>query len=176
MGIQQYPYPYTGGFPAVTPRSNPKRPGTMNLGVVLLVLGALPVIALGGLGLAALVIAAEAAPSVEAAQSLATQFGTSPEQGLTIARIAAGTVLGLGLIFLVASAVAWRGRNWGRVLVTGMTALLAAVVVLGLVGGGSTQGPVTLAVVLGIVALSVGGVVLLYLPRSAEYYKARAAT
>jgi hypothetical protein len=169
----QYPYPYTGGFQAIARPSSAARPGIMNLALVLLILGVLPVIALGGLALTVLIVA-DAPQSADAGGRLATQFGTTPEQGLMIARIAAGVVAGLGLIFLLAAVQAWLGRNWGRVVVTVFTALLAAVVVLGLTGGGTVQDTVTLAIVIAIVALLVVGVVLLYLPGPAEYYRARA--
>ena len=168
----QYPYPYTGGFSAVTHESDAKRPGTMQLALVLLVFSVLPGIVLGALGLVALIVAPNGASIQAAVDGLASQYGTSAELAVTIARIAAGTVIVLGLLFLLVSVLAWRGRNWARVLVTVMTGLFAAVVVLGLAGGGSAQGG--LAVVIVVTVLAVGGVVLLYLPRSAAYYKAKA--
>jgi hypothetical protein len=77
----------------------------------------------------------------------------------------------LALAYIVFAVIAYRGRNWARIVVTVLTALFDVVLILGLVGG-SSQTAGGLLVAGGIVLASIIGVVLMYLPKSAAFFAA----
>jgi hypothetical protein len=77
-----------------------------------------------------------------------------------------GAIISLGLYALVAFPVR-KGKNWARILGT----VFAAISVLGLFGGAFTFGPVIGVLQIVVILLGVAGIVLLYLPANAPYFR-----
>lgn len=77
-----------------------------------------------------------------------------------------GAIVSLGLYALVAFPVR-KGKNWARILGT----VFAAISVLGLFGGAFTFGPVYGILQIVVILLGVAGIVLLYLPANAPYFR-----
>ncbi len=164
----QYPYPYGSHYPAGVGDAGgqpAKRPAEMHVSLVLLILSALPALVFSGLFLVAI--------SLGAAE-FRRQFGGRLPTGGTIESLFAvivvvvGLVLVLAILYLVFSVVAYRGRNWARIVVTIFTGVFDAMLLLGLVQGG-TGDPIALALVLGVIVFSVVGVILLNTKRSSAF-------
>jgi hypothetical protein len=140
------------------------KPPEMHVSLVLLILAAV----LPGLVGAGLVIVSFGAQSQ--LDTLASQLNVA--SGIVSILRAIGAVFFLlAVAYIVFAVIAYRGRNWARILVTVLTALFDIVLILGLVGG-SSQTVGGLLVAGGIVLASVIGVVLMYLPKSAAFFAA----
>ena len=75
----------------------------------------------------------------------------------------------LALLYVIFAVLAFRGRNWARVLVTVMTVGFTLLLLSGLFTG-TTGDASGLVVLLAIIVLSVGGTVLMYLPAAARFF------
>jgi hypothetical protein len=146
-----------------------RRPGAMALGLVLMVVAAVPFLFLGVSALLTPLAASDIPPETLNDPRL-TAAGITPELLISAARVLAGVFIVVALLYLLLATFAFRGRNWARILVTvlsvGFVLLLAAV----LVGGAGVGG---LLVVVAVVAVAVvGGVVTLFLPDSNRFFAA----
>ena len=73
------------------------------------------------------------------------------------------------LLYVIFAVLAFRGRNWARIMVTVMTIGFTLLLLSGLVTGttGDASGLILLLVVL---VLSVGGTVLMFLPAAGRFF------
>ncbi|GAA4557358.1 hypothetical protein [Pseudonocardia xishanensis] len=168
-GAPQNPFPYTPYSQAPTPPAPPepvRRPGTVVLGVVLLVVSALPFVVLGAMSLFVPLTQAdiEAAlpPDFNLAQTL-TDAQITFDQLLQALRLIFALVTLLSLVYVALALTVLTGRRWARTVVTVLTVLFALFLVLNI--SASAAG---LIVALPLV-LSVAGVVLLYRRPSTEW-------
>ena len=161
-----YPYNPYGSYPAGMHEEDAppvRRPGTMVLALVLLILSALPSIAAGVLVVLAPSELVNLAGTPEQLDQL-RQAGVSPESV-----IAAGgaLVLGLALLYVLFAVLAFTGRNWARIVVAIMTAGFALITLAGGVTGAQAA---ELLFVLLMVGASVVGTVILFLPEPSRWY------
>jgi hypothetical protein len=99
------------------------------------------------------------------------QAGGTPEMLTTLFRIGGAIVLVIAAAYLMFALFALSGKNWARIIVTILTTIFVALLVLGtpfssLSGAG-------LGFFVGIIALSIGGIVLMFLPASRRYFARR---
>jgi len=130
-----------------------------------------------------LLILAAVLPGLVGALLLVVSFGSESSLGslgdqlnvtgsiVGIVRVIGASFFLLAIAYIVFSVIAYRGRNWARIVVTVLTALFDIVLVLGLVGG-NNQTVGGLLVAGGIIVASIVGVVLMYLPKSAAFFAA----
>jgi hypothetical protein len=142
-----YPVPPAGQGPddAAPPV---RRPGTVNLALVLLVLAALPYLLIGLLAMAASGDVEAAVPPDQLAQL--QQLGVDLEQ---VVRATGAVLLAVALVFLLLAVLAWTGRGWARALLAAMAGGFV-LTVLASVAAASSQGAV----------LDVAGLLVLALP------------
>lgn len=142
----------------------------MHVSIVLLILSALPALIFGGLSLVALTFAA-----AEVRREFGGQLptGLTAENLITVLGLVGAVFVVLAILFLVFTVVAYRGRNWARITVTIFTAVFDALLVLGLVQGGTIE-PAALAFLLGVIVFSVVGVILLFTQRSSAFFSSSA--
>jgi hypothetical protein len=138
----------------------------MVLGLVLMILAALPFLLGGVLGLAT-VTASDIPPEVLTNPSIVRAGGT-PELVLQALRVLLGLMVAAALGYLLFAVMAFRGRNWARILLTVLTAGFVLLLIAGVAGGGTSGGVLGFALFL-IVAV-VGGVVILFLPDANRYF------
>jgi hypothetical protein len=154
-----YPAPPAGLGPG-DDRLPARRPGTLHLALVLLVVSTLPYL-LGGL-LAVLGASAAAAAVPPDEQAELQRLGVNVEQ---VVRTGGTVVLVVALVFLLLAVLAWTGRGWARALLAAMTAgfvlMLVAVVVAAGSQGTALDGA-SLLVLAGPVVLAVIGVLLVF--------------
>lgn len=161
---------YPAGLDDKTPPP-PVRPGAMVVGLVLMILAALPFLAFGALFLVVPFDADTIPPELLNNPQLA-DAGITPELLVSALRTAGGILLVLSLIYVVFAVIAFTGRNWARILVAVMTAGFSLVLLLGLAGGGATD-VISVVIILLPVLLSVGGVTLFFLAPSNRYFATR---
>lgn len=154
-----YPTPPAGLGPddMATPA---RRPGSVHLGLVLLLVSALPYLLVGLLALVGAGDVAAAVPPEQLDQLRA--LGVDPEQLL---RTTGVVMLAVALLFVLLAVLAWTGRGWARALLTAMTAGFALLVVGSLVAASGQGVPVdgaSLLVIAGPLALAVVGLVLMF--------------
>ena len=159
-----YPAGLDQGHAAPTPR-----PGIMVLGLVLMILASVPFLFGGLVGLLTPIDASAIPPGVLDDPQLVAA-GATPELLISLVRVVAGVVVVIALVYLLFAVLAFRGRNWARILVTvlsvGFVLLLAASL-----AGGTTSGG--LLGFVGFMAVAVvGGVVVLFLPDSNRFFSA----
>jgi hypothetical protein len=154
-------YPSTpaglGGAPM--PEAPARRPGSVHLALVLLVLSALPYLLFG---LAALLVADQSAGALPPDDLAELQrLGVDPAQ---LVRTGGTVMLVIAGIFLLLAILAWMGRRWARALVITMTAGFVLMVIALVAAAGSQGLPVDNAALLLLalpVVLALGGVALL---------------
>ncbi len=151
------------GAPAV-------RPGIMVLGLVLMILAALPFLAFGILFLVVPLDTSFIPPEVLDAPELA-QSGLTAETLLSFVRIIGGIFAVLAVLYILFAVLAFLGRNWSRILVTVMTVGFSLFLVLGAVSGGAAD-PASAGILLAPVLLGIAGVVILFLAPSSRYFSA----
>ena len=172
----QSPYgqsPYGGGYPAglddkATARA--ARPAIMVLGLVLMILAALPFLAFGVLFLVVPLDSTTIPPEVFNNPQLA-EAGVTAETLVSILRVFGGVFVVLALLYIVFAVLAFLGRNWSRILVTVMTVGFSLFLLLGAVGGGAADAT-SLAILLAPVVLALAGVVILFTPPARQYFAA----
>ncbi|HVL83687.1 MAG TPA: hypothetical protein VM367_05230 [Pseudonocardia sp.] len=168
-------YPYQGyGAPAGLPYGAPgpeaepaRRPGTVTVALVLLLLSALPFL-LGGI--AVLLGSGDLAIPPEVQE----QFD---EAGVTTADIVAATqvagviMAALAALFVLLAVLAFAGRRGARIAVTVLTVLFALLLLpaglFALIGD-----PVSGLIVLAVIGAAIVGVVLLFSPAASRWYAA----
>ncbi len=125
-----------------------RRPGSVHLALVLLVLAALPYLLIGLLAAAASGDLAAAVPPDQLAQL--QQLGVDLEQ---VVRATGLVMLGVALVVVLLAVLAWTGRGWARALLAAMTVGFV-LMVLASVAAASSQGAV----------VDAGGLLVLALP------------
>jgi hypothetical protein len=149
-----YPVPPAGsGFdpPALPAR----RPGSVHLALVLLLVSALPYLVIGLLAFADAGDIAAAVPP-----------GALPElpPGVEVAQLVRTTgavLLGVALVFLLLAVLAWSGRGWARALAAAMVGGFALMVLASAANAAAT-GPLVLLMLAFPVLLAAAGVALLF--------------
>jgi hypothetical protein len=143
------------------------RPATVTVALVLLILSALPFLLVAVLA-ATLLNAADLPPEIYSDPRIIAQ-GITPELLVRFATVFGIFIAVLALVYILFAVQAFRGRNWARIMVAVMTTGFTLLLLLGLFGGttGDTGGVVFMLIIL---AASVGGTVLLFLPASARYF------
>lgn len=169
---QYSPYgPYSpppAGLQAGDPE-RPARPGLMVLGLVLLVLAALPFLVFGVVFL----VGSDLIPPNILDNPQLRDAGVT-DIGVLVAaiRLLGGVFTVLALLYVLFAVLAFTGRNWARILVAVMTAGFSAVLLLGLVSGAGAD-PASAATLLVPVLLAVGGLVTWFVPQANRWYAAR---
>ncbi len=171
---QYSPYgPYTPPAPGLGGvQPPPSRPGIVILGLVLVVLSALPYLAFGVLFLVA-PLGPDLIPPDTLDNPQFRELGVTDFDVLVTAfRVGAGIVAGLALVYLLFAVIAFTGRNWARILVAVMTAGFAAFALLGVVSALGAD-PAGAAILIGPVVLAVVGVVTWFAPQANRWYAKR---
>jgi len=146
-----FPYPASYPTPAgLGPESElpPKRPGSLHLALLLVVVAALPYLFVGLAAVAGADQVASALPPEDLAQL--------QQLGVDIAQVMRATgilILAIALVYVVLGVLAWTGRRWARALLGAFTAGFVLMVAAAVFGAGS-QG----------LALDAGGVLVLVVP------------
>lgn len=161
-----YPVPPAGlGPDAALPV---KRPGSVTVALVLLLLSTVPYL------LGALVVllaaggAAEALPPEQLAQL--QQLGVDLEQ---VVRTVGVVLLVIALVFALLAVLAWTGKRWARALVATMVVgftLMVVFSVVATVSGGGAADPLGILFLAGPVALAGAGVALLFGSAARDWY------
>lgn len=164
----QYAYsPYSQvPTPSLDDPREVRRPATMVGALVLLVLSALPFVVFGVLGLF-VQISEQMFPPELGLDAMLTQYNVSFDQFLQAVRLLLALVAVLALVYIGIAVAAFAGRSWGRVAVTALTVLFCGFLLLNIGGGASSL------VILVPVVLALGGVVLMFVRPSAEWFAAR---
>jgi hypothetical protein len=157
------PPPYSAG----SADDSARRPGVMLGALIMLILSALPFLAVGVL--LAVAIGAEVLPAELFNDPRLAEAGVTPDVLISALRVGGAVMAVLALLYIIFAVLAFRGRNWARVLVTVLTVGFALLLLSGLVTG-TTADASGLIVLLVIIALSVGGTVLMYLPPAARFF------
>ena len=130
-----FPYPASYPTPAgLGPESElpPKRPGSLHLALLLVVVAALPYLFVG---LAAVAVAPQAASALPPEDLAQLQ-----QLGVDIAQVMRATgflILVIALAYVVLGVLAWTGRRWARALLGAFTAGFVLMIAAAVVGGGS---------------------------------------
>jgi hypothetical protein len=134
---------------------------------VLLILSALPFLAAGVLLLAAPLNVDAIPPGYE--QQLA-QAGLTPEMAVTALRGVAAVILAVAVLYVLFAVLTFLGRSWARVVLTvmtvGFTLLLLASLFTGAAGDMGS-----LVFLLVVVAASVGGTIITFLPEPSRWFR-----
>lgn len=146
-----------------------ERPGIMVLALVLLLLSALPFLALGAVLLTFPIDLSALPPELDIEQQL-EQAGLSAEAFVSFLRGMAAVILGLALIYVLFAVLAFLGHNWARIVVTIMTVGFGLFLLAGLLSSASGD-PAGAVLFLAILALSLAGTVMLFRPGPNAYYR-----
>ena len=181
-GVPPYPQPGQYGQPgqyAGTPFSGDaaglgpddggrvSRPGLMVLSLVLLILSALPFLAAGVLLLAAPLSADTIPPGYE--QQLA-QAGLTPEMAVSALRGVAAVILVVALLYVLFAVLTFMGRSWARIILTIMTVGFTLLLLVStFTGAAGDMG--SLVFLLLVVATSVGGTIITFLPEPSRWFR-----
>jgi hypothetical protein len=162
-----YPTPPAGLGDAPPP---PRRPGSLHLALVLLVLAALPYLVSG---LLAALSAEEVATGLTPAER--AQMEQLQLDPVALVRTGGQVVLAVALVFVVLAVLAHGGRRWARGLLTALTVgcglLVAATAAAGGAQGLALGGGVALLAV--PVLLAVVGVALMFAPAARPWFDRR---
>ena len=169
----QQPYggydPYGGSAPSAWGNTGPApvaRPGIMVLALVLMVLAALPFLVGGVAG--QFTITTSDIPAEVLNDARVVQAGGTPALILQAVQLLLGIMIVVALVYLLLAVLAFRGRNWARIVVTVLTAGFVLLLLAGLVSGGGSGG--VLGLVVFLLVTTVGGVVILFLPDSRRFF------
>lgn len=171
-----YPYdPYGGrygdGPPAGLDRNLPKaeRPGIMVLALALLVVSALPFVLFGVLFLV-LPLGPEVIPPEILDDPAVAELDLTIESVIAFVRAIGVVLVVLALIYITFAVIAFLGQNWARILVAVMTGGFAILLVFTAVTGGGAGDVVSLLIILGLLAASVAGTILLFVPPASRFF------
>ena len=160
------PAPYPAGLEDSKSGAAP-RPGIMAGALVLLILSTLPFLAVGLLMVAA--VGTDMLPPEILNDPRFAEAQLTPELLVTAMRVGGAIMAAVALLYILFAVLAFRGRNWARVMVTVMTVGFTLLLLSGLLTGAAGDMG-SLGVLLVIVLLCVGGTVLMYLPASARFF------
>ncbi len=145
-----------------------RRPAAMVLALVLLILSALPYLAIGVIALIGAGFVRENLPPEQSAQFAAA--GLDPVT--LVAVVGVGFVV-IALGYVVLAVFAFQGKNWARIVTTLMTVVFVGLGGFSVVLGG-TQGavldPSTFLVLFGPALLALIGTILFFVPGSTRYF------
>jgi hypothetical protein len=175
---QQYnPYGQYGGSPyggeaaglGADDAKHVARPGIMVVALVLLILSTLPFLAFGAVLLAVPLDASAFPPELGLEEQL-QQAGLTTESFISALRVGAAFVLVLALLYVLFAVLAFTGRNWARIVLTIMTVGFTLLLLAGTLTGASGD-PASLLFFLVVVAASVGGTIIMFLPASSRWFQ-----
>ena len=170
-------YPYPASYPTSPaglgpePVLPPRRPGSLHLALLLVVLSAVPYLLVGLLAVAGAGQAATALPPEDLAQL--QQMGVDLAQ---VIRITGFVMLAVALGFVLLGVLAWGGRRWARALLAATAAGFVLMVVTSVVAAGSQGLPLDAAsvAVLGVpLILALAGVGLMFAPAARDWFARR---
>ena len=170
-------YPYPASYPTSPaglgpgPVLPPRRPGSLHLALLLVVLSAVPYLLVGLLAVAGAEQATTALPPEDLAQL--QQLGVDLAQ---VIRITGFVMLAVALGFILLGVLAWGGRRWARALLAASAAGFALMVVTSVVAAGSQGLPLDAAsgAVLGVpLILALAGVGLMFAPAARDWFARR---
>jgi hypothetical protein len=170
-GSQGY-NPY-GGEPAgleTGARGPATRPGIMVLSVVLLILSAVPFLVTGAVVLA-LPLDLSALPPELGLEEQMEQAGVTAEAVVSFLRFLAVIILVLALLYVLFAVLSFLGRNWARIVLTIMTVGFTLMMLASATASASGGDVVGLGLLGLIVAASVIGTVILFLPAPNTYFR-----
>jgi hypothetical protein len=165
--------PFTGSFGGEAAGLGPDddkrvaRPGLMVLSLVLLILSTLPFLAAGALLLAAPLDVSAIPPEYE--QQLA-QAGLTPETAVSVLRGVAAVILAVAVLYLLFAVLAFMGRSWARIVLTIMTVGFTLLMLTSMFTGAAGDTG-SLVFILAVVAASVVGTIITYLPEPSRWYR-----
>ncbi len=190
-GASQYPPPQpyqpTGGYPYGQPYASPYgpppagtdgtptptvRPGAVVLGLVLMVLSALPFLGFGLLFLLAPLGPELFPPDLLATPGVAEAGITSVEQLVALLRTGGAVLTGLSVVYLVFVVIGFLGHNWARILTAVLTGASAVLLLLGVLSTVATD-PLSAVILLVPLVLSVAGIVMWFRPPASRWYASR---
>jgi hypothetical protein len=133
-GNFSYPtsYPSPAGLGPETDLPPPKRPGSMHLALLLVVVSTLPYLLIG---LAAVAIAGQAATALSP-----EDLARLEELGVDVAQVMRTTgavILAVALAYVLLGVLAWTGRRWARALLAATTVGFVLMVAASLLAAGS---------------------------------------
>lgn len=149
----------------------------MILALVLLILSSVPFLLAGVAGLTGIAVPTDAAqlpPELAPPPGYLERADITLEQYVEALRalsgVLGGMLLVIPLIYILFAVLAFFRRNWARIILTVMTVGFA-IVMLGsaLLGLGAV--PTALVMVLAIVAASVGGTIIMFLPEPTRWFR-----
>lgn len=144
-----------------------RRPGVMVLGLVLMVIAAVPFLFLGVTALLTPLTASDI-PAETLNDPRLAAAGITPELLISAARVVAGILIVVALLYLLLAILAFRGRNWARITVTVLSVGFVLLLAAGLVGGATAGGLLGFVAIVAVAV--VGGVVVLFLPDSNRFF------
>jgi hypothetical protein len=150
----------------------PRRPASVALGMVLMILAALPFLILGIAGMT-VPLTRDMFPPEIGLDGLLAQSTLTFEQLVQAVRVLLAFIALLALVYIVLAVVAFIGRNWARVTATVLTAVFSVIMLLNLPG--VLGDPSALAVVLAPVVLGIAGVLLMRTPPASAWFASRRA-
>jgi hypothetical protein len=177
-GQQQYnPYGQYGGSPyggeaaglGSDDTKHVTRPGIMVLALVLLILSTVPFLAFGAVLLVVPLDASAFPPELGLEEQL-QQAGLTTETFISALRVGAAFVLALALLYILFAVLAFMGRNWARIVLTIMTVGFTLLLLAGALTGASGDAG-SLLFFLVVVAASVGGTIMMFLPASSQWFQ-----
>jgi hypothetical protein len=145
------------------------RPPLMVLSLILLIISSLPFLATGVLLLVAPLNGGAIPPEYE--QQLA-EAGITPEMAVSVVRGAAVVILVVAALYVLFAVLTFMGRNWARIILTIMTVGFTLLMLASMFTGAAGD-PGSLVFILIIVAASVGGTVIAYLPEPSRWIRSR---
>jgi len=160
------PYPAGLGDSEVQPVV---RPGIMVLSLVLFVLSTLPFLVAAAFLLLVPLDAQNIPPELLNSPELA-DAGVTPDLLISVLRVGGAILLVIALLYVLFAVLAFQGRNWARIVVTVLTAGFTLLLLSGVAGAGDLASLVFLLLVL---AASVAGTVILFLPDSSRFFASR---
>jgi hypothetical protein len=157
-GNVSYPATYPAapaGLGPDHPVAPARRPGSVHLGLVLMLLSALPYLLIGllafaGAGDIAAAVPPEALPQLPPGTDLAS-----------LVRTTGAVMLGVVVVFLLLAVLAWGGRGWARALAAAMVGGFA-LMVLASVASTAAVGALPVLLLVVPVVLAAAGVALLF--------------
>lgn len=170
-------YPYPASYPMSPaglgrePVQPPRRPGSLHLALLLVVLSAVPYLLIGLFGVVGAGQTTAALPPEDQAQL--QQLGVDLAQ---VIRITGFVILAVALGFLLLGVLAWGGRRWARALLAATAAGFTLMVVASLVAAGSQGLPLDAAsgaVLAAPLILALAGVGLMFAPAARDWFARR---
>jgi hypothetical protein len=170
-------YPYPASYPTspagmgAEPVLPPRRPGSLHLALLLVVLSAVPYLLVGLLAVAGASQAATALPPEDLAQI--QELGIDLAQ---VVRLTGFVMLAVALGFVLLGVLAWGGRRWARALLAATTVGFVLMVVASVLAAGSQGLPLNAGsgAVLGVpLILALAGVGLMFSSAARDWFARR---